>query len=184
MSGPQMIGLVLHCEVDLEHKSPDPEDVIECRGLDYLFYRQLKPRPMRRVWLSLDTGYYFSTGKDSDGNQFDWFKNHMVAFEPLLEVRSKTTGYFMLYHGLMGLSYDVLFGKNVAGERYDTFDNVGLKFRPIGVAINGKYNASFTVRYYPRRFTSEDFGIINPTQEKTEGEWVYGFTVGWLWRGR
>jgi len=188
MSGPQMIGVVLHCEIDLEHKSADPEkkDVLECRGVDYLFYKQLKPRPMRRVWLSLDAGYYFSTSKDSDSNQYDWFKNHMVAFEPLLEVRSYTSreNNFMLHHGLMGITYDVLFGENVVGEDYDTFDNVGLKFRPIGVTINRKYNASFTLRYYPRRFTSEDFGIINPAQDKTGGEWVYGVTVGWLWRGR
>jgi hypothetical protein len=186
MSGPRMIGVVLHCEVDLEHKSADPEDLIECRGLDYLFYHRLKPRPMRRVWLSLDAGYYSSTGKDSDGNQFDWFKNHMVAFEPILEVRSYTSPgeNFMLHHGLMGVTYDVLWGKNVLDVSYDTFDNVGLKFRPVGVTVNKKYNASFTLRYYPRRFTSEDFGIINPTQDKTEGEWVYGFTLGWLWRAR
>jgi hypothetical protein len=183
MSGPQMIGVVLHCEIDLEHKSADPDkkDVIECRGIDYLFYKQLKPRPLRRAWLSLDAGYYFSTSKDSDGNQFDWFENHMVAFEPLLEVRSYTStdANFMLHHGLMGISYDVLFGEN-----FDTFDNVGLKFRPMGVTINKRYNASFTLRYYPRRFTSENFGIINPAQDKDGGEWVYGFTVGWLFRGR
>src|SRR4030095_4997087 len=75
MSGPQMIGVVLHCELDLEHKADDPtkEDVLECRGVDYLFYKQLKPRPMRRVWLSLDAAYYFSASKDSDGNQYDAF---------------------------------------------------------------------------------------------------------------
>ena len=188
MSGPQMIGVVLHCEIDLEHKTADPDkkDVLECRGVDYLFYKQLKPRPMRRVWLSLDAGYYFSTSKDSDSNQYDWFKNHMVAFEPILEVRSYTSpeNNVMVHHGLMGITYDVLFGENTLGEDYDTFDNVGLKFRPIGVTINKRYNASFTLRYYPRRFTSEDFGIINPTQDKTGGEWVYGATVGWLWGRR
>jgi len=181
MSGPQMIGVVLHCEVDLEHKSVDKEDLIECRGIDYLLYHRLKPRPVRRVWLSLDAAYYFSTDKDSDGNEFNWFENHMVAFEPILEVRSYTSPdeNFMVHHGLMGITYDVLFGEN-----FDTFDNVGLKFRPIGVTINKRYNASFTLRYYPRRFVSEDFGIINPTQNKDGGEWVYGFTVGWLWGRR
>ena len=31
MSGPQMIGVVLHCEIDLEHKAADKDakDVIE-----------------------------------------------------------------------------------------------------------------------------------------------------------
>ena len=179
MSGPQMMGPVFHCEWDLQHRSGEKEDVIECRAIDYLFYHKLKPRPDRRVWLSLDSGFYFSTGKDSGENgenQFDWFENYMVAFEPMLEVRSHTGNNFMMYHGLMGVSYDVLFGKN-----FDTFDNVGLKFRPLGVAFYKKYNASITLRYYPRRFTSEDFGIVNPTQEKDGGEWVWGFTVGWLW---
>jgi hypothetical protein len=176
MSGPQMMGPVLHCEWDLQHRSDDKEGVIECRAIDYLFYNKLKRRPDRQVWLSLDSGFYFSTGKNSDGNPFEAFKTFMVAFEPMLEVRSRTRENFMMFHGLMGFSYDVLFGEN-----FDTFDNVGLKFRPVGVAFYKKYNASFTLRYYPRRFTSEDFGIVNPTQDKTGGEWIWGFTVGWLW---
>jgi hypothetical protein len=180
MSGPQMMGPVFHCEWDLQHRSGDG-DIVECRAIDYLLYNKVRTRAVRQVWLSLDSGFYFSTGKSSDGNQFDWFENFMVAFEPMLEVRSyKSPGEnFMLHHGLMGVTYDVLFGEN-----FDTFDNVGLKFRPIGVTINKRYNASFTLRYYPRRFVSEDFGIINPTQDKDGGEWVYGFTVGWLWGRR
>jgi len=177
MSGPQMMGPVFHCEWDLQHKSGDG-DIFECRAIDYLVHNKVRSRAVRNVWLSLDSAFYFSTGKASDGNEFDWFKNFMVAFEPMLEVRTykSANDNFMLHHGLMGISYDVLFGEN-----FDTFDNVGLKFRPIGVTINKRYNASFTVRYYPRRFVSEDFGIINPTQDKTDGEFVYGFTVGWLW---
>ena len=109
----------------------------------------------------------------------------MVAFEPLLEVRSYTStdANFMLHHGLMGISYDVLFGEN-----FDTFDNVGLKFRPVGVTINKRYNASFTLRYYPRRFTSEDFGIINPAQDKTAANgstalpWAGFLEAGRRWR--
>ena len=68
MSGPQMMGPVFHCEWDLQHRSGEKEDVIECRAIDYLFYHKLKPRPDRRVWLSLDSGVYFSTGKDSGEN--------------------------------------------------------------------------------------------------------------------
>jgi hypothetical protein len=191
MSGPQMMGPVLHCEYDLQHKgggnkdktdpNKDERDVVECRGIDYLFFNKLKPRPERVVWLSLDAGYYFSTSKDSDGNEFDWFENHMLAFEPLVEVLSykSVDNDFMMHHGLFGITYDVLFGKN-----FGTFDNAGFKFRPVGVTIGKRFNASFTLRYYPNRFTSEDFGIINPTQVKTGGEWVKGFTVGWLWGPR
>ena len=42
LSGPQMIGAVLHCEWDLQHKSGDKENVIECRAIDYLFYHKLR----------------------------------------------------------------------------------------------------------------------------------------------
>jgi len=186
MSGPQMMGPVFHCEWDLQHKSGDG-DIVECRAIDYLVYNKVRSRRVRNVWISLDSAFYFSTGKSSDGNQFGKFKNFMVAFEPMLEVRTYKSGgdtgdnNFMVHHGLMGITYDVLWGENSADESYDTFDNVGIKFRPIGVTINKRYNASFTLRYYPRRFVSEDFGIINPAQDKTGGEWVYGFTVGWLW---
>ena len=182
MSGPQMMGPVLHCEWDLQHRSGEG-DIFECRAIDYLFHNKVRSRAVRNVWISLDSAFYFSTGKSSDGNEFGKFKNFMVAFEPMLEVRTYKSGEnnFMLHHGLMGVTYGLLWGENTLGQGYDTFDNVGLKFRPIGVTINKRYNASFTVRYYPRRFVSEDFGIINPTQDKTDGEFVYGFTVGWLW---
>ena len=180
LSGPQMIGAVLHCEWDLQHKSGDKENVIECRAIDYLFYHKLKPRSERRVWLTLDAGAYTSTGMDSgdnDENKYGWFENHMVAFEPMLEIRGIKIGGVQLHHGLAGVSYDVLFGKH-----FSPFDNAGFKFRPIGVTFPNRHNASFTLRYFPNRFTSEDFGVTNLTQQKDGGEWVWGFTYGWLWK--
>jgi hypothetical protein len=180
MSGPQMMGPVLHCEYDLLHLGGGNDgegDVVECRGIDYLFYNKLKPRSERRFWLSLDAGFYFSTGKDSDGNRYEPGENFMVALEPLLEVRGARLGSIRLNHGLMGITYDVLFG-----EKFSTFDNAGFKFRPIGVTFPNKMNASFTLRYYPRRFTAEDFGLTNPNQPKGAGEWVWGFNFGWLWK--
>ena len=91
MSGPQMIGPILHCEWDLQHQSNDKEDVLECRAIDYLFHGKLKPRPDRLLWMSLDSGFYFSTGKDSgdepNRNQFRAFETFMVAFEPMLRAR-------------------------------------------------------------------------------------------------
>ena len=135
---------------------------------------------MRRVWLSLDSGLYTSTGKDSsEGNEFGWFENHMVAFEPILEVRSYTSDNVMLNHGLIGMSYDVLFG-----SKFSIFDKAGFKFRPIAISIKRKFNASVTVRYYPNRFTAEEFGLVAPNPVSDDGEFVYGFTMGWLWSGR
>jgi hypothetical protein len=184
LSGPQMIGPVLHCEYDLQRKgggNAGERDVIECRAIDYLFFNKLKPRPDRVVWLSLDAGYYFSTDKNADGNEFGWFDTQMIALEPLAEVLSYRSpeNNFMVHHGLFGITYNVLWGGN-----FDTFDKAGFKFRPVGVTIGRRFNASFTLRYYPTRFVSEDFGIVNPTQVKTGGEWVKGFTVGWLWGPR
>ena len=91
MSGPQMMGPVFHCEWDLQHEAGDG-DIVECRAIDYLVYNNVRSRAVRNVWISLDSAFYFSTGKDSDGNQFDWFENYMVAFEPLLEVRVAELG--------------------------------------------------------------------------------------------
>ena len=176
LSGPQMIGGVVGCEWDLEHKSGDKEDKVECRAADYPIYNTVKPREARRVWLTLDAGIYTSTGKDSgegdQRNRYGWFENHMVAFEPLLEIRGATLGKAQLHHSA-GVTYDVLFGKH-----FSVFDNAGFKFRPIAVTFPNGMNASFTLRYYPNRFTSEDFGIVNPNERKDGGEWVWGFSYG------
>jgi hypothetical protein len=173
MSGPQMIGFPLHCEYDLENNK------WECREIDRLFAGQLKPRRDRKTWVSFDTGPYFSTGYDSDeGTDFEWFKTWMVAFEPVLEIRSHTSpgGAVMLHHGLVGLSYDVLFGSG-----FDTFDKFGLKFKPIGVTIKKRFNAAFTMRWYPNGFTRDEFGY-GPRQDfNRDGEMLYGFSIGYIW---
>ena len=73
----------------------------------------------------------------------------MVAIEPMVEIRSYTTkdskgvanqGNWTFHHGLVGLSYDIVFGK-----QFSTFDNVGIKFRPLGVTYRN-FNASFNLR--------------------------------------
>src|SRR5262245_60202332 len=99
MSGPQMFGVVLHCEYDIQNNKSD------CRGVDLPpFVGRTAPRQERRVWLSLDTGLYTSTGRDSGGVDFRKFKNNMVAFEPLLEMRSYTSRDRKVdySHGLIG----------------------------------------------------------------------------------
>ena len=54
-------------------------------------------------------------------------KQHMIAFEPMLEMRSyssrdKAVDY---HHGLIGISWDLLYGAD-----HSSFDKFGLKFRP------------------------------------------------------
>ena len=115
---------------------PTKKNVFESCGVDYLFYKQLKPRPMRRVWFSLDSAFYFSTGKDSDGESVDRFENFMGGVpaaprNPLVDI---TRGYnFMLHHEVSyGLHIRCALGEySLEGVNYDTFSNVGLKFRPI-----------------------------------------------------
>jgi hypothetical protein len=175
MSGPQMMGPTLHCEYDLESNK---WTTWECREFDYRFTRsQLRRRQDRKTWVSFDTTPYFSTGYDSnEGTDFEWFKTWMVAFEPVLEIRSHTSpgGTVMLHHGLVGLSYDVLFGSG-----FDTFDKFGLKFKPIGVTYK-RFNAAFTMRWYPNGFTRDEFGI-GPRQDfNRDGEMLYGFSIGYL----
>jgi hypothetical protein len=178
MSGPQMIGLTVHCEYDLESNK---WNTWECRAADYRFTRNmLRHRTERRTWVSIDSAPFFSTGYDSDeGTDFDWFKTWMVAFEPILEIRSHTSpnGAVVLHHGLVGLSYDVLFGSG-----FDTFDKFGLKFKPIGITFKKKFNAAFTMRWYPNGFTPDEFGIGPRLHFNRDGEMLYGFTIGYLFK--
>jgi hypothetical protein len=194
MSGPQMMGFPLHCEWALGDKDtvPNPPIAIdrvtpgppytrfECRELDFRFYGKVKPRYSRRVWLSIDGGPYFSTGKDPHGGidpDFEKFSVWMVAVEPLLEVRSGTRWGIMFNHGV-GATYDVLFGDGFA-----TFDKAGIKFKPITATIARRINASFTLRWYPTGTTLDEFGRTSsrPDDFQHKNEVSPGFSVGVLW---
>jgi len=178
MSGPQLVGAVLHCEYDPQFKGGSGETRNECRILDKKFAGTLQDRDMRFWWVSLDTGAYTSTGKDAEGHDYEAFKNNMVAFEPMLELGYKVGTHVRLHHGVAGLSYGVLFG-----PEFGTFDKAGLKFRPIGVTVNRKFNISYTLRVYPNGFTADQFGFGDPLPEGTnrEAEAVHGFSVGFIW---
>jgi hypothetical protein len=139
----------------------------------------VKPRSERRFWLSIDTGFYTGTGKDSDGHSFRPLRDNMIAWEPIFEVRSYTSldGKVVYNHGLIGISWDLLLSPD-----YPSFDKFGLKFRPVAVTINKKWNMSYTLRLYPNGFTSDEFGIgppvVNPNRE---AEVLHGFTIGYIW---
>jgi len=172
MSGPQMVGVVLHCEYDIQN------NMSECRGIDYRFAGKLTPRQERRLWLSIDTGFYTGTGRNSDGHEFRFLKDNMIAFEPILEIRSYSSRDKLVdyHHGLIGISWDYLLGDHAP------FDKFGLKFRPVGITIKKKWNMSYTLRLYPNGFTSDEFGIgppvVNPNRE---AEVLHGFTFGYVW---
>ena len=74
MSGPQMVGVVFHCELDWEHKDPENYKAHECRIIDYRVLGGAQTRKERRTWLTLDTNGYTSTGKNSEGFEFGAFE--------------------------------------------------------------------------------------------------------------
>jgi|KBSMisStaDraftv2_1062788.scaffolds.fasta_scaffold39477_5 hypothetical protein len=106
-------------------------------------------------------------------------KQHMIAFEPMLEMRSyssrdKAVDY---HHGLIGISWDLPYGAD-----HSSFDKFGLKFRPIGITIKKKWNMSYTLRLYPNGFTNDEFGIGDPVPNANrDAEVLHGFTFGYVW---
>ena len=196
MSGPQMSGFPLHCEWAFGNIESDETRALrakgqpglndtraECRMFDYRFTGQVKRRSQRRAWLSLDTGPYFSTGKDPHGAgtdpDYDTGEVWMLAVEPILEVRSGSfwNDKLTLNHGVLGATYDIFFGGD-----FDTFDKAGLKFKPVTATIARKVNVSLTARWYPNGTTPDEFGKAPPQPGVNRpSEWVYGFSVGYLW---
>src|SRR5688500_15753848 len=95
MSGHQMFTVfTLHCEYALMGGTT------ECRIYDGRFAGDAGLLQERTMWLTLGGAAATSTGKNSEDVRYRAFKNHMLQFEPMLEVRS--TGRF--HHGV-GLSY-------------------------------------------------------------------------------
>lgn len=187
MSGPQMIGVTFHCEYDPQFNRQSAQDYraksptekftrSDCRFFDERVVGNSMPRSTRRFWLSFDTTFYTSTGKDSDTLEYDAFETQMLAIEPILEVRSHPWKKIQFHHGIVGLSYDVLFGSN-----FDTFDKAGIKFRPVGVTI-GRFNVAYNLRLYPNGFTTDEFGPARIDNLNRKHEYLHGFSIGYLWR--
>jgi hypothetical protein len=129
--------------------------------------------PVRKVWFSFEGGLYFSTGKDASGQDYEAGKTWMVAFDPMIEIQTVDRGRFKMYHGVMGMSYNLLFGPD-----FDKFTNVAFKLRPIGVIINNRFNIAYNLRVYPRGFTADQFGKIPTTPSENKSETVHSFSVG------
>jgi hypothetical protein len=186
MSGPQMIGLVLHCEYDPEFKGsyqPDPQTNknytrADCRFIDRRFVGYARARTDRRYWLSLDNGIYVSTGKNSGIHDYEAWKTFLFAVEPILEFRSFDcdNGKLIIHHGLVGFSYQHLFGSG-----FDAFDKAALKFRPIAFTINKKFNAAFNLRIYPNGVTVDEFSQARLEDFNRPHEYSWGLSFGYLW---
>ena len=202
MSGPKMFGFGADCRLALDgtwESCKASGALTPLKAAGSAFTEQRPPR----VWLSLAGGYYFSA--DATVNQVHYRKGEvkMWAFDPMLEFESKSWPKdcrtklraadcaelkYQIYHGVIGISYNVLFGGG-----FSTFSNVGLKIRPVGVVIplvkrwdlpgsdkkaSIGFDFSYDVRVYTRRFTAEDFGRVAVEPEENGAETVHAFVFG------
>ena len=171
MSGPQMIGFLSECRIALdgsfEHCKVFEKKVVGPGA-----------RSTTKVWLSLQGGPFFSTGKNASGQDYKFFKVGMIAFDPMLEVQSVTrSNGFAMYHGVLGVSYNLLFG-----EGFDTFTNVAFKLRPIGLTFplggGWKFDLEYNVRLYPSGFSADEFGKVPVAPPLNRAETVQGVGLG------
>lgn len=172
MSGPQLIGVVIGCKVELNADLSN-----ECSIVGWPTERSAG---VPRAWLSVEGGIYTSTGKNSEGTNYEAFRTNMLAFEPILEVRSTNLNGFVVYHGVAGLSYDFFFGPD-----FRRFDKFGAKFRPIGVAFNTgrfRWDLAYNLRLYGNGFTADEFGFGRRMDGDRPSEAVHGVSIGLLFR--
>jgi hypothetical protein len=185
MSGPQMIGVPIYCDIDLRTdekecriggiRLPSPKlTTVEKAAREREDYRAF--RATRTFWLSMQGGVFASTTKDSDMSEFEAWKVQMLSWEPMLGYRSFSSASerFVIDHGLAGVSYFILFGSD-----FKRFHNVGFKFTPIGVTYRW-VNVSYNVRLFPSGFTSEQFNVDGSSTTHRGREILTGFSVGFL----
>jgi hypothetical protein len=170
MSGPQFIGGGIECKVTFTWELeicyvtlPVPAGIAS-------------QKPKVRYRLSIEGGFYGSTGKDSNGVEYEAGDAWMFAFDPMIELVHHDN--FLsrgdraeIYHGL-GFSYNRLWGGD-----FDAFNNAAIKLRPIGVRF-GRNNLEFDLRIYPNRFNASDFGKVSLIPEGTGGEVVWSLSYG------
>jgi hypothetical protein len=179
MSGPQMIGFLSECRVTLSGTgSSAVQDCAIFPGKKLRQPARDRTNSETSVWLSLEGGYYVSTGKDQESGAFEFRDAHMLTFDPMLEIRSvgDSTRRVTVYHGVMGISYNFLWGRH-----FRRFANAAVKLRPLGVAIplgeRKSLDFAYNLRLYPNGFAAEEFGHDPlPTRTNT-AEGVHGFTI-------
>jgi hypothetical protein len=166
MSGPQMVGVVAHCRVEIGRP------ITDCHILNRPADGKVEPSR----WWSLEGGLYGSTPRNSDdGNdEYGWFDVGMLTFEPVYEVRWAPG----LSSGA-GVGYNFLFGKD-----FGSFHKFNLKIRVLAVE-SPQATLAVNLRYYPEGFTSDEFGFGERQDIDRPAEFNIGFSVGfrklWLW---
>ena len=145
MSGPQMIGTGIACDIELASSNS------ECRLTGIRVAGDLSGRGTRgRLWLTLEGNVYLATGKDSEMRPFKFGHAQMFSYEPTLNLRSIGKGDIAIHHGVVGLSYVFL-----TGSELKRFDNVGMKLDPIAFTSRNHFAVAYNLRCFqtasPRR---------------------------------
>jgi hypothetical protein len=180
MSGPKMYGIAGDCRLDLTGVWQSCKASTMRRTVGML----VEERHDARIWLSLGGGFYWSAKKTVNGLPYERSEVKMITFDPMLEIESKSwavphsTVRLQLYHGVVGASYNFLYGDGVPNK----FSNVGFKVRPFGIVIpiagDFAFDFSYDLRVYPTRFTAEDFGRTALVPEGNGAELVHAFVFG------
>jgi hypothetical protein len=167
MSGPQMLGFPFECRLGLSKESGASFEFC------HWFAPLVGPGPEKKLWLTLEGGPYFATGAGKTGDLYETGDVYMLTFDPMIERVSFGDVKKGIYHGA-GLTTNFL-----VGHKFRRFGNVGFKFRPVGFVIptggTTSLDFSFHLRFYPSRFTAEDFDVTAPSEEGVE--WVRSVVV-------
>jgi hypothetical protein len=163
MSGPQLLGYghacilslrskPVRCQFDVVRDSPDDQN-------------------RRGPHLVLQGSIFFSTPRDSETVEYDWFDVGMVALEPSLMVTSKlpsSRNGVRISHRA-GITYNYLFGRH-----FDSFNKVGFLIVPIEVTYRNIALAA-KIRLYQHGFTDDQFGVGDLRLDRDRpSEAVYG----------
>ena len=145
MSGPQMLGVGYGCLYSLKGER-------QCR-IGSGFFKGLAQERTKGPgpYLGFTGIIYGSTGKDSATQQYDWWEVGMVALEPVIAFRSYECGTDVQVHHGVGISYDILFGRDIP-----TFDKFAFTVTAIDVTIK-RVAVGVKFRLYPNGFTDDEF---------------------------
>src|SRR5262245_47934609 len=111
MSGPKMYGHSYECRLKLDGTWDSCKLSTLATAAQNPFV-MVDQRDRHDVWLTLGGGFYYSSGKEVNGNDYGFWDIKMVTFDPILEVDSKSWGVdysdlpFQFYHGFLGATLD------------------------------------------------------------------------------
>jgi hypothetical protein len=168
MSGPQMAGgmsgCVLHDGKKIDHCSVLGVPLRKDEGRLKIGWPPV-PETAPRMWWFLQSGAYFSTGKDSDDANFEFGKIGMLTVDPMFAVKSKAG-----YHGI-GVTYNFLFSGN-----FEPVHNFGILARPIAWQML-KFEWAVNLRFYKNGFDVIDFSDPAVLVRGDQFETILGFSI-------